>query len=124
MQVPSINPLYKGPMVISTYAYKRKSKDSIFGKFIKRYFTIDLTHLTIEYKCKQKSKTVRCKYDLKNINKVCGECEGKGPWPFGITIMTNERVFSLYLQNSLDYDMWIDAFSCVECIAKKPIMRK
>ena len=62
---------------------------------------------------------LNCEFLIK-ISKVSGECENKGPWPFGISIYTVERVFELYFQNSLDYSIWIEALCSVESIPIKP----
>ena len=118
-----INPEYKGPRKVETYAYKKKIKESILGNFVKRYFIINLDDSTFSYKKKSSSKSILFQIALSQINKVSGECESKGPWPFGISVYTMERVFSLFFQNSLDYNIWIEALCAIASIPVKPDLK-
>jgi hypothetical protein len=120
IQQKKISESYKGPLTIETYAYKKKSKESLFGNFVKRCFKLDLNEFIMSYRSKQSSKKILYQISIFKICKVAGECESKGPWPFGISIYTDTRLFELFFQNSMDYNVWIEALSSCECISSRP----
>jgi Meiotic cell cortex C-terminal pleckstrin homology len=119
----TISASYKGALRLEAYAYKKKRKMSIFGSFVKRFFMLDLNDYTLSYSSKRSSKKILFQVSLLQIHKVGGECGSTGPWPFGISISTDKRLFELYFQNSVEYNLWICALCAADCIAIKPDLK-
>ena len=102
---------------------KMKSKKSILGNFIKRYFCLNLYKYTFAYKQKQEAPDYKEIIDINTITLINDKTPYEGPvgWQFGFIVQTKKKMLMLFANTEQIYRCWVEAFIAVNAIKTKPL---
>jgi hypothetical protein len=104
--------------LVEGWLHKKKSKDSkkYFGKFTKRWFTLDIKNALFSYASAQNKKSKK-DIPLRELTKVevPDHKFNKQPkdWDYEFTVITKDRVYHLYAQTDEFRKHWITAFETI-----------
>jgi len=98
------------------YLKKKKSEGSknLFGKYTKRWFTLDFQTALFSYSAGE-GKKVKQKVPLREVQSVeepqAEEAQVVKKWEYEFTIVTQERQYQLFAKTEEDKKKWLDAFN-------------
>ena len=123
MSATIIDPQYKGPLILKSFFYKRKSQSALMKGWVKRYFILDLGNKLFGYQRRESTKSkeslpvdgiVKYNYADSSVKTPPGN-------PYGFEIYWIDKSYMLFTGDIASFNLWMSALHAISTICNKPL---